>query len=55
MFYLHSVCFYLAAKRVVTASCPLSSNSDQWLDDHYGDGRRSRIWRATSDEDAFDH
>jgi len=27
--------FGATASRVVTASCPLCSNSDGWLDDHY--------------------
>lgn len=30
------VAFGATATRVVTASCPLCSNSDGWLDDHYG-------------------
>lgn len=38
--------FGATATRVVTASFPLCSNSDGWLDDHYAGAKRPGIRKA---------
>ena len=35
--------FGATATRVVTASCPLCSNSDGWLDHHYAGAKPTRV------------